>query len=362
MRPKVLANAFHPQARPAPGKILILRLSSIGDVVLVSPLLRVLRRRFPNAIIDLAVKEEYADVVRHHAAVNAVHLVRKNEGLCGLLQLGRALRRRRYDVVLDLHRNFRTALLGRLSAAPVRLGYRKHRLRRWLYVRFKMNTMAKIPPIAQRYLQAAAPLGIEEDGAGTELFWTPQHEREADLALQSAGWQPGQCLIALAPGAGYFTKRWPAEYFAGLAAQITGSDWEGRVAVLGGAQDREYGERISAQNRQRILDLTGRCSLLAAAAIIKRCHLLIANDSGLLHIAEAVRTPVLALFGSTTKPLGFFPQLSVSRVLENARLGCRPCSHLGYRACPRGHFRCMREIAPQQVYEEFKKLVRLTRA
>ncbi len=340
----------------APEKILILRLSSIGDLVLVSPLLRNLQRRFPQAVLDFAVKEEFAELVRYHPAVRTVHLVRKQDGWRGLWQLGNGLRRQNYDLILDLHRNFRTALLGRLSAAPQRLGYRKHRVRRWLYVRFKWKTLAEIPPIVQRYVQAAAPLGVPDDGAGTEIFWTPQHEEEATAALQAAGGKPEQSLIGLAPGAGYFTKKWPVEYFTELAAAITQKEREAVVVILGGAQDRELAENLCRKNRGSFLDLTGRCSLLASAAIVKRCRLLVANDSGLMHIAEAVRTPLVALFGSTTKPLGFFPQLSSSRVLENLNLDCRPCSHLGHEACPLGHFRCMREMMPQQVYEELGKL------
>jgi heptosyltransferase-2 len=337
-------------------RILILRLSSIGDLVLVSPLLRGLQKRFPHAAIDVAVKDEFSDLVRYHPAVQAVHVVRKKDGLRGLLQLGRDLRRREYDILLDLHRNFRTVLLGLLCGARQRFGYRKHRLRRWLYVRFKWNTMARTPPVPQRYLLAAAPLGVQSDGAGTEIFWTPQHEAEAEQALLAAGWKPGLNLTGLAPGAGYFTKRWPIEYFVELAGGLLQRDQTCSIAVLGGAQDRELAQLISRQDRTRILDLTGRCTVLASAAIVKRCQLLVTNDSGLMHIAEAVHTPLLAIFGSTTGPLGFFPQLASSRVLENQQLNCRPCSHLGHRACPLGHFRCMREILPPRVLDEMQKI------
>ena len=339
-----------------PQRILVLRLSAIGDLVLTTPLLRDLRKRFPRAAIDMAVKEEFCELVRHHPAVNLVHTVRKHEGLRGLLRLGMELRRRKYDVVLDLHRNFRTILLGLISGTQQRFGSHKHRLRRWFYVRFKWNTMARIPPVWQRYMRAAAPLGVQEDDAGTEIFWTAQHEQEADGVLLTAGWKRGQKMIGLAPGAGFFTKRWPLEHFVQLVAGILQEDGACAVAVLGGAQDCSLGQVLSQQGRARILDLTGKCSLLASAAIVKRCQLLVANDSGLMHLAEAVRTPVLALFGSTTKPLGFFPQLASSRVIENQRAKCRPCSHLGYRACPLGHFRCMREILPQQVFDQIREM------
>jgi heptosyltransferase-2 len=235
------------------------------------------------------------------------------------------------------------------------LRYCKHRFRRWLFVQFKLSTMLAIPPVYARYLQAAETLGVKDDGAGPELFWQPQHEEEANTILRQAGWQPEQELIGLAPGAGFFTKRWPVEYFAQLAGEIPRLYPEAGVAVLGGPQDAEFGRFIAARAGHHVLDLTGGSTLLVSAAVIKRCRFLVANDSGLMHVAEAVRTPLLALFGSTTRELGFYPQLPTSRVLENTALACRPCSHLGHRICPRGHFRCMREITPERVLHEIQQ-------
>lgn len=338
-----------------PAKILLLRLSSIGDIVLTSPLIRALRNSFPSATIDYVVKAGFAELVEHNSHLNEVHRVEPAAGLQGLVQLGRHLRSLQYDVVLDLHRNFRTRVLTRFCAAP-RVGYyQKHLLRRWLFVKFKAETMQPVPPVSQRYLQTAAFLDVRDDNAGTELFWQNAHEEEALRALQEAGWIKEQPLICLAPGAGYFTKRWPVEYFAEIAQRCLAEDSDTAIAVLGGAQDRELGKFLRERGGKHVLDLTGCCSVLASAAILKRSRLLLANDSGLMHIAEAVGTPALAIFGSTTRDLGFFPQRSSSRVLEHLALSCRPCSHLGYQACPRGHFKCMREITPPQVLVELEK-------
>jgi len=343
-----------------PARILLLRLSAIGDVVLTSPLIRALRQRFPNAQIDFVIKPAFAELVAHNPHLNTVHRVDPATGLKGLAQLGMHLRRARYDLVLDLHRNFRTIFLTRLCAAP-RVGhYHKHLLRRWLFVKFKAATMQQIPSVSQRYLQAAEFLNLQDDGVGTELFWGAAHEEEALCVLDEAGWKENRALLCLAPGAGYFTKRWPVEYFAEVARALAAAFKNFAIAILGGKQDREFGKHIREHSRAEIFDLTGKCSLLASAAIIKRSQLMLANDSGLMHIAEAVGTPVLALFGSTTRELGFFPQRAASRVLEHPSLSCRPCSHLGYRACPRGHFRCMKEIAPQLVLDEMKRTLDAT--
>lgn len=338
-----------------PEKILLLRLSAIGDLVLTSPLVRALRRRFPHARIDFVIKKNFAELMAHNPHLSAVHCVEPEQGFKGLEQLGRQLHQARYDLVLDLHRNFRTSFLARLCGAARIERYRKHILRRWLFVKFKAATMQRIPSVAQRYLQTAAFLNLPVDDAHTELYWQAEHEAEARRVLLQAGWQAEQPLICLAPGAGYFTKRWPVAYFAEIAREIASTFKNFAVAILGGRQDRELGQYIREHNHAELLDLTGACSLLASAAIIKRSRLVLANDSGLMHIAEAVGTPVLALFGSTTRELGFFPQRATSRVLEQLNVECRPCSHLGFHACPARHFRCMNEITPERVLEEMKQ-------
>ena len=338
-----------------PERILLLRLSAIGDVVLTTPLIRALRQRFPNARIDFVIKQAFAELVEHNPHLNTVHRVEPATGFKGLMQLGTQLRRARYDLVLDLHRNFRTSFLARLCAAPRVEHYHKHILRRWLFVKFKAATMSQIPSVAQRYMQAGAFLNLHDDGAGTELLWNAAHEEEARQVLCDAGWKEDRPLLCLAPGAGFFTKRWPIEYFAEVARTLAASSKNFMIAVLGGKQDQEFGKFIREKSGAEVFDLTGTCSLLASAAIIKRSKLVLANDSGLMHIAEAVGTPVFALFGSTTRELGFFPQRASSRVLEQRNLDCRPCSHLGFHACPRGHFRCMKEITPARVFDEIKR-------
>lgn len=346
-----------------PGKILILRLSSIGDIVLTSPLVRALRRRFPSVAIDFVVKAEFAPLVQHNPNVNTVHVINPAAGLAGLWQVGRILREARYDIAIDLHKNFRSRFLAHACRAKRVLRYQKHVVRRGLFVKLKLNTMRQVAPIYQRYLAATAALHVANDGAGTELFWAQEHEREAERVAQQYGISRGQALLALAPGAGYFTKRWPAEYFAALAAQLAKRGSDHVIVILGGPQDTEAARTITAAGAGgNIIDLTGRCSLLASAVFIKRSRLLVANDSGLMHIAEAVQTPVLMLAGSTTRELGFFPQRAHSRVLENQTLACRPCSHLGYHKCPAGHFRCMRELTPALVLAELQHMLRLARS
>lgn len=340
-----------------PKKILVIRLSSIGDIILMTPLLRNLRRHFPAAQIDVVAKAAFVDLLRHHPAINHLFEVVPEVGSAGLRKLGESLRGQHYDVVLDMHQNFRSFQLVRAAQAPLTLRHQKFILRRWLLVQFKWNLLRQAPPIRQRYLAAAAPLGVVDDGQSPELYWTAEEDRAADAALRSAGWNGETPLIALAPGAGFFTKRWPIEHFAEIAREI--SNRGDFTVILGGPHDQILAEHIQNGLKRNCVSLAGQTSLLVSAAILKKCRALVANDSGLMHMAEAVGIPLVAIFGSTTRELGFFPQLKTSRVIENADLRCRPCSHLGKAKCPRRHFLCMREITPNQVLGKLYELLNL---
>jgi len=331
-----------------PKKILVIRLSSIGDIILMTPLLRNLRRHFPEAQIDVVTKAVFADLLRHHPAVDHHYEVVPESGSAGLNELGASLRDQRYDVVLDIHKNFRSFQITRAARAPLVLRHKKFLVRRWLYVQFKWNLLRDAPSIRRRYVDAAAPLGVVDDSLPAEIFWTDQENRKAEEALRAGDWNGETPIIALAPGAGFFTKRWPVEYFTEAAKEIL--QRRNFVVILGGPQDQILAEQIRKSVKRNCVSFAGQTSLLVTAAILKKCRALITNDTGLMHIAEAVGVTTIAIFGSTTRELGFFPQLKTSCVLENVNLRCRPCSHLGKSKCPRGHFLCMKAITPEQVF------------
>lgn len=355
-----------------PKKILIIRLSSIGDILLATPLLRALRTRFPEARLDFIVKSEFADLLRYHPAVGELYELNTKAGWPELRALGRRLREMRYDAIFDIHKNFRSRYLAR-AAKPQRVfRHRKHVFQRWLLVHTKINLLRNAPPIYRRYLDAAKPLNVAAaqplaDGRWLELIWREKDERAAEEQLSARHRHPHQALIGIAPGAGYFTKRWPAEYFGELTVKLIRQG--NQVVILGGSQDADLAKKIEQaaeaathddKKNLPLINLAGATSLLSTAAVIKRCRLLIVNDSGLMHVAEAVGTPLIAIFGSTTRELGFFPQRQTSRVIENSALSCRPCSHLGHHQCPRGHFRCMREIMPAEVWAKVQEMLLAT--
>lgn len=327
-------------------KTLVLRLSSIGDILLATPFLRALRRSYPHARIDVAVRAEYADLLRHHPAVSVLHEIDVREGRAGLARWRRRFREERYDTVFDLHNVLRTRLLRRGIAPRVRV-LRKYSLRRALLVRAGINLLAAAPSVPERYIACAAADGLEPDDRGPEIFLPAKLEEELRRRVlpEDAG---NARLIGICPGARHTTKRWPLEHFEELCRlllHVPGA----RIAVFGGADDRDAGETLARLDPASVHNYCGALTLLETAAAMRSCDVAVTNDSGLMHMACACAVPVVALFGSTVREFGFFPYQSASVVLETSGLRCRPCTHVGRSDCPRGHFRCMRDIHPQDV-------------
>lgn len=356
-------NRERPSAKPL--KILIIRFSSLGDVVLSNPLIQALRDQFPDARIDFLVRREYEELVKYHPALHRVRAFEAGSGFSGLLHLRREIRTAQYDIILDIHRSLRSSVLlagGRLrqklrrliKGAPGTRIYRikKDQLLRFLLVHFKINLYRKkygrIIPVWEKYLRTAAPLGLSAAYPPLRLYYP--EETDARVTEHLSRKNIVGPFIVVAPGARHFTKRWPAEYYARLIKQIHGA-FNMPAVLVGGEEDlpviREIQDRAGDIP---IYSVAGELSILQTAELIRRARLMICNDSGLMHIAAAQQTPLIAIFGSTTEELGFFPYSATATVIENKGLSCRPCSHIGRESCPKGHFKCMKEILPETVF------------
>jgi len=231
---------------------------------------------------------------------------------------------------------------------------KKEKIKQSLLVYLKINIYDKEIPIPYRYLSVAKDFGVADDGKGLELFWKDKTVDSAEKKVISMGLELNHPYICLAPGAGFFTKRWPEEKFKNLVELIQKNN-KFQIIVLGDHKDKETG--FSLKKRKNIINSSGELSLLETAYIISNGKMIVTNDSGLMHMATAVNTPVVAIFGSTVRELGFFPYRAKSKVIENLDLSCRPCSHIGRKTCPKDHFRCMEEIKPEQVYTELKQFL-----
>ncbi len=332
-----------------PKKILILRLSSIGDILLTSPFIRQVRAAFPQAQIDYAVKSVFKDLVKYNPNLNTIYEIRPELGRAGLRDLKQVFKNQSYDFVFDLHNNFRTK---KLSAGLNKTVIHKDRFKRALLVYMKKNTYREIIPISQRYLCTAKEAGVKDDGGGLELFWPQSVEEKTNQILAERNINSG--FIALAPGAAHTTKRWPPEYFKELSQNLN-SEFKGKILLLGSAAEQvKLNEMVTSA---QVINFAGNLSLLESAAVLKRAKVLVTNDSGLMHMASAVKTQAIALFGSTVKEFGFFPYRSDHIILEDNTVHCRPCSHIGRDNCPKGHFDCMRKITPQMVQKELEKKI-----
>ncbi|MCS7162474.1 MAG: glycosyltransferase family 9 protein [Bacteroidia bacterium] len=311
-------------------RFLLVRLSSMGDVVLTTPLIRALAERFPTAEIHFLTRAPYKPLVAHHPLLYAVHI----------WPLSREVRQTFWEGVLDLQKNLRTLPLR------WRLRYRhfttfpKENWRKWLMVRRKQRL--PIAHVVLRYGQALAPWGIPAETLGplevyipTELIAKVRAEMQA---LHQGPW------LAVGLGGTYATKKWPTAYYIELLRRVGLP-----VVLLGGVPEAPAAETIAKALPQPALIGAGRYTLLETAAAIYLAEAVLSHDTGTAHLSAAFRKPTLVLWGNTTPAFGMTPWQTPYLGLEIPGLNCRPCSKLGFSHCPKGHHDCLRGLTPSYV-------------
>ncbi len=336
-------------------KILIIRLSSIGDIILTTPVIRILKHHFPASKIDFVIKQQFAELLAHHPAINQLLIFDKSQATAGLKNLKHKITKQRYDLIIDLHKNFRSYFLTLNSGAGCILRYKKFVWRRWLLVKLKWNLFEQPIPIFLRYLIPIKKLGFEYDDLGLDIFFSEKIKFQVEEKFAPFLQQNFHTLIGIAPGASFFTKRWTAEGFEAVIDHFSQQTGMG-VILFGNAADRELIDSLHIKNRQQVLNAAGELSLIQTAALMDKCGGVISNDSGLMHLAAALKKNIVAIFGSTTAELGFYPVTTEHIIVENPELKCRPCSHIGRKKCPKHHFACMKKIEPAQVIAAAEKL------
>ena len=307
-------------------KILIVRLSSFGDIILTFPLINILKNKFPQSHISFVVKDKYADLVKLNPKVDEVI----NYYTDGGEDLKTALKSAGYEVVLDLQNNPRSRILTNGLKNVYR--FEKDNFKKFLLVRFKINKLKDAEPVYKRYIRTASEaFGIGEG----EMMFTP-----SEISTDT-GKKPDSNYVVVAPSSRHFTKTYPKEKFV----EYIKSNPDTNYLLVGddSEEDKEICSTIENETNNTI-NLCGQLSYAELAGIIGGSDHVICNDSGILHLSEAMGKRVVAIFGSTVKEFGFFPQLKESLVYEIEGLKCRPCSHIGLPSCPLGHFKCMNEI------------------
>ncbi len=339
-----------------PGSILVIRFSSIGDILLTTPVVRLLKAQFPDCQIDFVVKEEYAELLADNPNIAQLYCYSKTDSQRSLAKIKDQIKAKRYDLIVDLHKNFRSYYLSLGGRAHRVVRYRKDTIQRFLLVKFKLYRNRPIIPIYQRYLNALLPYHLPEALVRLEIFIPDHVAKKVAKQFASSLERPVGPIIGIAPGAKHETKRWTAEGF-GAVIRFFIEHHHANILLFGSAADGEFINQIHHSHRAPVLNVAGQLSLLETAALMNHCDLMLTNDSGLMHLATALKKKVVAIFGSTTEHLGFFPYLTEHIVVENSSLDCRPCSHIGRSRCPKGHFKCMRDISAEQVILAMERLL-----
>ncbi|MFA5972003.1 MAG: glycosyltransferase family 9 protein [Lentimicrobiaceae bacterium] len=327
-------------------KFLIIRFSSIGDVILTTPLVRSLRAKYPAARIDFLVKKEFSIVLSQNPHLSNIITYDTKAAKGELAGIRKRIRENEYTHILDIQRNIRSILITTGSTAIV-TSFSKKLLARDILIRFGKNIYKEIKPVYLRYFESAAALGAEYDGKGTEVFPAANEEVKVIEILKQNNIVPGMPILVIAPGAQWENKRWLAEGFA--AAANTFCMKAGAYPVLiGGPGDIDTCTRVQNLMKLPSLNLAGKLNLMGSASLLGKAAMVFTNDTGMLHMAQAMKAPVVAVYGPTTRELGFFPLPENSRVAE-IDISCRPCTQKGLHHCPKKHFRCMNDLKPEVV-------------
>ena len=318
-------------------KFLIIRFSSIGDIVLTSPVLRCLKTQVPGAELHFLVKPQFRAVVANNPYIDKIHTLQQDWD-----QMIRELKAENFDQVIDLHHNLRTLRVKRALKLPS-YSFNKLNIEKFIFVKLKWNVMPKVH-IVDRYLDTVKHLGVVNDGAGLDYFIAPHEEvQHKDIpASHHAG------FIAVVIGASFYTKKLPIYKLQELCRKI-----DHPIMLLGAKEEFAEGEEIRKVDDVKIYNACGKFSLNESADLVRKAKLVIAHDTGLMHIAAALKKQVIAVWGSTTPSLGMVPYYGQSHLMSRGipyddiqvhKLWCRPCTKIGRKKCPQGHFKCMKKI------------------
>lgn len=311
-------------------KILIIRFSSIGDIVLTTPVVRCLKQQLPDVELHYLTKPAFEKLLEPNPYIDKIHTLQDS-----LSDTAKQLKQERFDWVIDLHNNQRTLLLKTMLGRPSR-SFNKLNVEKWLMVQLKWNCLPN-EHIVNRYLETIAHLGIKNDEAGLDHF-LPQE------VIDNPPDVPGtfeQAYVAIAIGAQHATKKLPTEKLIELCQKL-----DKPIMLLGGPTDEATGATISKAAGNHVWNACGKMSLQESALMVKNATVIITHDTGLMHIAAAFQKPILSIWGNTIPEFGMYPyysneQQDLGDIYEIKGLACRPCSKIGHQQCPKGHFKCM---------------------
>lgn len=334
-------------------KVLVVRFSSIGDIVLTTPVVRCLKQQLPNAQIHYLTKSGFKDVVADNPYIDKCYYL---EG--DINHLLPELKKEKYDYIIDLHKNLRSLKVKKVLKCAA-FSFPKLNYQKWLLVNFKINVMPDVS-IVERYFEAVKSLGVKNDGEGLDYFIP----KEAEVASRDIPMSHWAGYIACVIGGAHKTKQYPAEKWIEFC-----KDAPMPVILLGGPADADMGVRIASESDKiKVYNSCGKFSLNESACLVKYARVVVTNDTGLMHIAAAFKKPIISLWGNTVPEMGMFPYYGFNNLNKNVSnlldimeikgLKCRPCSKIGYNKCPKGHFRCMNDIDNKEIMNCVNKYIK----
>lgn len=324
-------------------KFLIIRFSSIGDIVLTTPIMRNLKKQVEGAEIHYLTKKAFLPVLEENPYIDKIHLFDNNFQV-----IVNELKETQIDFIIDLHNNLRSSRF-KLALKRVSFSFNKLNVEKWLLVNLKINRLPNTH-IVERYMDTLNMFGVKNDKSGLDFFIHPNNEM--DIKLLPEKFANG--YIALVIGAKHYTKQLTEEKIISLLNKI---DYP--VILLGGMDEAERGQRISETIGEKCLNYCGNLSIQQSASLIKQAQIVITHDTGLMHIASAFKKTILSIWGNTIPEFGMSPYIpgGGSEIFEVKGLKCRPCSKIGYEKCPLKHFNCMNQIDLDSIATKTKELL-----
>jgi heptosyltransferase-2 len=327
-------------------KILIIRFSSIGDIVLTSPALRCLKEQLPEVEIHYLTKAKHSKLVHSYPSIHKVHEFK--DDLRGVVK---SMRGYKFDYIIDLHNNNRSNYVSSaLKAKTFKIS--KLNILKWLLTSFHINRMPHSVHVVDRIMDTLKPLNIKNDGKGLDYFIKPSDH--VDLNTLPEAYRDK--YVAFIIGGTYETKRLPAEKILSVIHKLAMP-----VVLIGGEVESGVAFEIIKSSNQKVYNACGVYNIGQSASLIQQSAVVISNDTGMMHIAAALKKPIVAIWGNTVTDFGMKPYYGDHNIkainAEVEGLKCRPCSKLGYDTCPRGHFKCMEKQSTTFIADSTKSLI-----
>ncbi|HVE61577.1 MAG TPA: glycosyltransferase family 9 protein [Chitinophagaceae bacterium] len=333
-------------------KFLIIRFSSIGDIVLTTPVVRCLKIQLQDAEIHYLVKPEYKTVIENNPYIDKIHLLQNDWDV--MIQ---ELQTEQFNYIIDLHHNLRSLRVKKALNIPA-FSFNKLNIEKYIFVKLKWNVMPDLH-IIDRYMRTVEPFGVHNDGMGLDYFISPNDVvQQKDIPTSH---QLG--YIAIVIGASFYTKKLPVYKLQELCTQI-----KHPIILLGGKDERIEGDEISRIDPIKIYSACGKFNLSESVDLVRQSKLVITHDTGLMHVAAALKKPIIAIWGSTTPSFGMVPYFGKNYLVKHSnpydsvqvhKLWCRPCTKIGRNSCPQGHFKCMKNISIKEIAENANRRLKL---